>query len=410
MIRGDSIAMGVINSVTPFLPVLIVRLGGSAFEVSLLTAIPAVGGFLLAIPVGAFLQGKQRIVPWYSGSRMVASMSYAVAAIVLLVAPPTIVVPALLLVWAIAAIPSTFGMVAFPIVMDGAAGSRGRYELMSRRWAIMGLTTAITVALIGQLLDRLPFPNNYQLVLVGFSVAGLISFRFSRQFRVPDPGPSPVTGGTRIIGRVQEMIRTVRAQPAFLRFSARQLVFVFGTRFAAPLIPLYYVREVGATDAWIGIIATAQSLALLVGYRLWRRLSVSRGGNLVLLVTLLAVAIYPAALAVVDQLVLVAALAAIAAIFSAGVDLSLFDELMKRIPRAYGVTFTSIDTTLVNGASILAPLAGATLAVTAGIHTALVVASLIGLLGVILFAFDHRQRGAGDPRPAADAASSPIAS
>ena len=131
---------------------------------------------------------------------------------------------------------------------------------------------------------------------------------------------------------MQELIRTVRAQPAFLRFSARQLVFVFGTRFAAPLIPLYYVREVGATDAWIGIIATAQSLALLVGYRLWRRLSVSRGGNLVLLVTLLAVAIYPAALAVVDQLVLVAALAAIAAIFSAGVDLSLFDELMKRIP------------------------------------------------------------------------------
>ena len=87
MMRGDSIAMGVISSVTPFLAVFIVRLGGSAFDVSLLTAIPAIGGFLLAIPVGQFLQGKARIVPWYSGSRMVAHLSYAVAALVVLIAP-----------------------------------------------------------------------------------------------------------------------------------------------------------------------------------------------------------------------------------------------------------------------------------------------------------------------------------
>ena len=63
MMRGDSVAMGIISSVSPFLPVFLVRLGGSAFEVSLLTAIPAVSGFLLAIPVGQFLQGKRRIVP-----------------------------------------------------------------------------------------------------------------------------------------------------------------------------------------------------------------------------------------------------------------------------------------------------------------------------------------------------------
>jgi hypothetical protein len=259
MMRGDSVAMGIINSVTPFLPVFIVRLGGSAFEVSLLTAIPAVSGFLLAIPVGQFLQGKRRIVPWYSGSRMVAHLSYAVAAVVVLLAPMPVVVPALLVVWAIAAVPSTLGMVSFPIVMDGAAGPRGRFEIMGRRWAIMGLTTAITVALIGQLLDRLPFPTNYQIIFVGFSIAGLISYRFSSRFRVPDHAPQVREPGGPRFGRLRDMIRTVRGQPAFLRYSARQLVYVVGTRFAVPLIPLYYVREVGAPDAWIGIIATGRA-------------------------------------------------------------------------------------------------------------------------------------------------------
>lgn len=392
MMRGDSVAMGVISAATPFLPVFLVRLGGSAFEVSMLTAIPAVSGFLLAIPLGQFLQAKPRIVPWYSGSRMVAHMSYAVAAVVVLLAPAQVVVPALLIVWAIAAVPSTLGMVSFPIVMDGAAGPRGRFEIMGRRWAIMGLTTAITVAVIGQVLDRLPFPANYQLIFVAFSVAGLISYWFSSRFRVPQSAALPPPDERRRFGRFREMVQAVRGEPAFLRYSARQLVYVVGARFAVPLIPLFYVRELGAPDAWIGIIATGQSLALLVGYQLWRRVSVEYGAALVLLSALLVNALYPATLSLADELILVAVLTAIAAVFSAGVDLALFDELMKRIPRPYGVTFTSIDTTLVNAASILAPLAGATLATAFGIRVALQVATLIGLVAVILFALDSRQR------------------
>jgi hypothetical protein len=390
MNRGDSVAMGIISAVVPFLPVFIVRLGGSPFEVSLLTAIPAVSGFLLAIPVGQFLQGKPRIVPWYSGSRMVAHLSYAVAAVVVLLAPAHVVVPALLVVWALAAIPSTVGMVAFPIVMDGAAGPRGRYELMGRRWAIMGLTSAITVALIGQMLDRLPFPANYQIIFVGFTVAGLVSYRYSRRYRVPELAPPERDVESPRFARLRENILTVRRHPAFLRYSLRQLVYVVGTRFAVPLIPLYYVREVGASDAWIGIIATGQSLALLVGYQLWRRVSVARGGAIVLLVTLFVNALYPAALSLVDQLAVVAALTALAAVFTAGVDLALFDELMKRIPRPYGVTFASIDTALVNAASIVAPLLGATVAVALGIEAALQLATVVGLIGVMLFAFDVR--------------------
>ena len=400
MMRGDSIAMGVLASVTPFLAVFIVRLGGSAFDVSLLTAIPAVGGFLLAIPVGQFLQGKARIVPWYSGSRMIAHLSYAVAAVVVLIAPAPIVVPAVLVVWAIAAIPSTIGTVAFPIVMDGAAGPRGRYEMMGRRWAIMGATTAITVAIVGVILERLPFPGNYQIAFVGFSLAGLVSYHYSRQFRVLDAAPRPAAAKGRRFDRPRTMISTIRSNPAFLHYSGRQLVYVVGVRFAAPLIPLYYVNQLGASDAQIGFIATCQAVALLVGYQLWRRVSVRRGGSLVLLVTLFAAALYPAALSLSENIIVVAALAAIGAIFAAGVDLALFDELMKRIPRPHGVTFTSIDTTLVNAASIFAPLLGGALAVALGIETALLIASLIGLVALIMFALDSRRSRAATARAA----------
>jgi hypothetical protein len=187
MMRGDSIAMGAISAVSPFLAV-IVRLGGSAFDVSLLTAIPAVGGFLLAIPVGQFLQGKARIVPWYSGSRMVAQMSYAVAALVVLVAPAEFAVPGVLVVLAIAAIPSTVGMVAFPIVMDGVAaraaatndgpplGDHGRHDGHHR---CARRPDPRAAPLPRQLPDRV------RRVLL----AGLVSYHYSHRFRVLDAAP-----------------------------------------------------------------------------------------------------------------------------------------------------------------------------------------------------------------------------
>jgi hypothetical protein len=82
----------------------------------------------------------------------------------------------------------------------------------------------------------------------------------------------------------------------------------------------------------------------------------------------------------------------VASLFSAGVDLALFDELMSRIPREYGVTFTALDTTFANTATIIAPLVGAAIAEAIGIHDALRIGSIITLSSVALFAWDIRNR------------------
>ncbi len=393
IMRGDSVAMGIINAATPFLPVLIARLGGSAFQIGLLTAIPAVAGFVLAIPIGQVLQRRGRVVFWYSAARMLAHTSYAVMALALVLVPRDYIVPAILVVWAVASLPSTIGMVLFPIVMDGAAGPHGRMELMSRRWSYMGITTAITVLVIGQFLDRLPFSLNYEVVFVGFTLAGFVSFYYSRRFRIPTVEPPPRVANASIGDRVRAAIALIRSQPAFVHYSIRQLVYVAGTRLVLPLFPLYYVHEVGAPDAWIGIIATGQSLALLAGYQFWRRQSRVRGTRILLLVALLVSSLYPAALSLTNELVVVAALATLASFFAAGVDLILFDELMRTVPREYGVTFVSIDTTLVNMATIVAPLAGATLAGIVGIDVALRLGAFISLCGVVLFIQAARRQG-----------------
>ena len=105
-------------------------------------------------------------------------------------------------------------------------------------------------------------------------------------------------------------------------------------------------------------------------------------------------ALYPAALSLTDQLIVVAGLATVASFFSAGVDLILFDEPMRTVPRQYGVTFASIDTTLVNMMTIVMPLVGAAISGLSGIETALRVSALLSLCGLLLFAQAARRRGA----------------
>ena len=408
VMRWDSVAMGVVNAASPFLPVLVARLGGTAFTISLLTSIPAVAGFTLAIPIGQFLQRRGQVVKWYSLARLLSNLSYALIGLTVALAPDDLVIPLIVVIWAVAAIPSTMGSVLFPIVMDGAAGPHGRLELMSRRWSWMGLTMAISVSIIGIFLERVPFPVNYAIAFMSFSLGGVASYLFSRQFRIPNVDPP-----ARALARpsLRERFRSgralIRSQPAFLQYSARQLVYVSGTRMALPLIPLYFVTVVDAPDAWIGIIATGQSLALLSGYQFWKRESRIRGTRILLLIVLLVSSLYPAALSLTDRLVIVAVLATVASFFSAGVDLILFDELMNTVPRQYGVTFASIDTTLVNMATIVMPLVGAAISGLFGIETALRVSAFLSLCGLVLFIQQARRRGsspAGNPATGATAA------
>jgi hypothetical protein len=106
----------------------------------------------------------------------------------------------------------------------------------------------------------------------------------------------------------------------------------------------------------------------VAGYLVARRASRRRGGATVLLPSMLAAALVPAAMALLHDLPVVAALALLGGLATAGTQLGLFDELMKRVPREHGVTFSSVDQTLQNLGLIIAPSVGGLLAVTIGVR------------------------------------------
>jgi len=179
-------------------------------------------------------------------------------------------------------------------------------------------------------------------------------------------------------------------------YTAKRLVYVSGSILAAPLLPLYYVREVQATDAWIGIISTAQAAVMLVGFFLWTRQGRVRGSRFVLLWTTFGLSLYPALVASTHRVEFIALFAGLAGIFQAGLNLVFFDELMKTVPAEYSATFVSLTQTLQCISAVVAPLLGTLLADHIGIGGALVISSMVRLLGFGLFAGKRQQVGSTD--------------
>ncbi len=151
---------------------------------------PALTGVLLAMPVGRLLERQRNIVPWYSRARVWVLSSYALTGLVPFLFPPESAPIPIIVIWAIATVLQTIVNVAFTIVMGAVAGPTRRFYLMSRRWSSLGITSALTVALVGWLLEQFAFPINYQYVFIGSFLGGLLSFAFSSRIEIPDNDPS----------------------------------------------------------------------------------------------------------------------------------------------------------------------------------------------------------------------------
>src|SRR5688572_21932258 len=96
----DGVGVGIVMGVAIFLFVFLVRLGASSLMIGLLTAMPALTGMLLAMPVGRFLERQPDIIPWYSRARFWVFISYAQTGLVPLVFREN-AIWVIILIWAI---------------------------------------------------------------------------------------------------------------------------------------------------------------------------------------------------------------------------------------------------------------------------------------------------------------------
>ena len=384
-VQIDGVGVSISNISSPFLPVFLTRLGASNFEVGLLSSMPGATGLLLALFVGRFLQSRKNIVPWYGLSRLLVIMCFALTGALTLLIPREYVIISTLIIWALATIPQTALAVAFSVVMNAVAGPEGRYALLSRRWAIFGFTGVIGTFIVTRLIDLVQFPLNYSLMFLTLSLGGFLSYYYSNRIRVPDQISVSAVRNIMVKDGFQNYLSLLRDNPRFVSFASKRFVYLSALALSLPIMPLYLVRNVHATDSQIGTISMTMSLVMLVGYFLWPRVSKRRGGRAVLLATTFGMILHPALSATTTRIELLILFTGLAGLFQGGLDLVFFDELMKTVPAEYGATFVSLAQSMQYLSTVFAPLLGTWLAGFIGLGGALWLSAGIRLIGFLLF-------------------------
>jgi Na+/melibiose symporter-like transporter len=308
---------------------------------------------------------------------------YALTGILTLVISEKLAIIATLAIWAFATLPQTALAVSFSVVMNAVAGPEGRYALLSRRWTIFGLTGVVGTFIVTRLIDLIDFPLNYGIMFLVLSLGGLVSFYFSRRITLPEQAPAVKDSNPR--DGVQDYLTILRANPLFVSFSWKRFVYLSAIALSTPIMPLFLVWNVHATDSQIGTINMTMTMVMLAGYYFWPRVSRRRGGRYVLLATTLGMVLYPALSAATPNVNLIIVYAGIAGFFQGGLDLVFFDELMKTVPSEYSATFVSLAQSMQYLSTIIAPLFGTWLANYIGLGGALLLSAGLRLIGFLLF-------------------------
>ena len=377
---------GVVNGgAITFLPVLLARLGASALVVSLLTALPALLTILMALPAGVIVRRWRRPAIYSGRCFYIMRLCYLPIIAFFALAPaqaPLLIV----IVWGLSAIPSTLGNAIFYDILAEAISPRRRPVINGIRWAALGLTTAVSVAIFGQLLDVLPWPTNYVVVFVVSFLVGMTTTTIYSRLEVPPRDLPAVLNRMPLRKQVAEALHPLRADGRFGLLLAVTSVLRLGLFLPSGLYSIFWVRHLQATDAWIGYRSTIENVALTAGYYFWGRVTSRRGYAPVVVAAALGTSICPVLTGLVtrDNRDLLLGVAMLGGFFASGFDVSLFEWLLSVMPAGERPRYVAINTAIANLIAFAGPIIGAAVADRAGIPPVLFAAGGFVLLSGVL--------------------------
>ncbi len=259
---GDISWWGVLNGTSlSFVTVYVARIGGDGFQLGLLAAAPAVVNILFAIPFGAWLQGRNT-------AREIVRFSIYHRIFYLLWIPVPFILSQDMQVWLLILltfvmnIPGVVLQVGFNDLFADAVPIGWRGYLAGTRNAALAVTSVVSSIVCGQLLTRLSFPLNYQIVFL-FGFLGAMFSSVHLYFVWKGLPPKANIAVTEEISKTdQAPMSSLRMMLNLIRSAGNRkfmllMIGLFGfhtTQFLGiPVFPLYLVNQLKLDDNLISI-------------------------------------------------------------------------------------------------------------------------------------------------------------
>lgn len=286
---------------------------------------------------------------------------------------------------ALVALRSFFSQLPFPAWSAFSADLvpppiRGRY--FSARNIGLALAALIATVLAGRLADVIGLPRGYQ---AGFVLAGFVGLAATVIFnRIPEP-PRSRSAKAKTAEAKQPLRQLLRTHPRFAAFTAVALFWNLSIAIAGPYFSVFIVRVLAASPTQIGLLAAINSLANIIGQRIWGRLNDRKGAAWVMAVTGLSIPLVPALYAVAPNPWFLLMVESLSGFAWAGYSLASFNLMLGLAPDEQRARFSAVYQVAVFGAAFVGPLLGMLLVSVADIRILFWLSAAGRIVASILF-------------------------
>ncbi len=397
--------MMAMNMVGPFTAIYALKLQATDFQVAMLSSAPAIISLLAMIPGGKFVDAQPQKKRVTAAFFLAHRLFWLVMAMIPLFSND---LRATLLVGLVALmnLPGAISNVAWQGFIGKIVPQEKRADAFATRSRAMNIAGTAMVLVAGRALDMMSFPIGYQIMFTcAFLLALCEIWVFSRiEEDAPIEQKSADNRGfwrgffSSLVTDLREMWKAHR----FVRYTAASIFFYFAWQIPWPLFSLYQIKELGANNMWVSILSLTNTGGSLVGYGFWARYMNKHGTFKTLFASTVGIFIVPLAYAFSKSLLTVAFFNLITGAIFSGVNLALFNALLEVTPDERRTTYIAYYTTIVNTATIFAPLTGVTLLRLLGFRWAFIVAAAFRFSGSLCFLWisrleaRDRQQGMGE--------------
>jgi MFS family permease len=354
------------NLAINFFEVYMISLGGGNRDVGLMASIANLLGFLSLAPgvmAARFLGHRKPIVLLFGGG-LGRLMYLALALIPFIFSQPAMAIPAMILFNGIRVFMGNFSNPAWTSMTASLVPEQVRGSYFASRNAAIAITGSIATLSAGWIVlegnrSSVHHLFGYSLLFIAAFIFGMIStWNFSQ---VPDikadtKKTSPTEPGKQELGG---FFRGLLHYPLFIAFLSFSFVWNFALQVSGPFFNVYLVRELGASSAMVGMVATSGNIVQIFALPFWGGMVYKRGDLWVLVVTGLCIPVLPILWVFTHASWQPLLINLLTGFLWAGFNLANFNFLLKMIPESDRQEGAALYQALVLLSTVLGPLVGA---------------------------------------------------
>lgn len=374
---SEGILASASDAAIPFLPVYLVALGASATQVGLLAAATAFAGLIALFPaawIARRARSRKRVVLF--GGWGLARFALIPIALVPFLGHAELAIAALIALGGLRVLAGSLAHPSWMALFADVIPQRMTGVFNARRSLASSVTGMAMVPAAGWVIGQFAGLEGFQWIFLGGAVLGVLgALSVSRVQEPACPKPRPK----------QTAYRKALKDGRFRRFLLAMVVLHGFSTISGPFVIVHMVRTLGASTAEVGLIATGESIAAVVGQVAMSMLILRLTSRHLFIVAIIGISTAPVAWVLITepwQAVLPVMLGGTA---WAICHLAVFNLLMEYAPREDLPEYVAAQQLAMLSVGFVGPLIGTALVASWGIVPLFLFAAAGRLLAIPIF-------------------------